>query len=90
MGGLASPVDAMVTVSVIQVRSTPDFGKSVHFGGLLRGGQLEDSQGKIGGHQRASLAQQHLLKRAAEPSHAGERSDAHRHREDHEQKLERR
>src|SRR5580658_7252198 len=28
MGGLDSPMDAMVTVSVIQVRSTPDFARA--------------------------------------------------------------
>ncbi len=33
---------------------------------------------------------QHVMKRAAESSHAGERADAHRDRENHEQKLERR
>ncbi len=65
------------------------FRQSVHRSGLLRRGQLEGAQRQVGRHQRARLAQEHVVKRAAESAHAGQRSDADRDGENHEQKFER-
>ncbi len=88
MGPLDGPPDAMVRVSVIQVRWTPDFASESMTDVCSERGQFEDAQRKVGCHQGSGLAQQHFVKGAAESADAGERSDADSDRENHEQKFE--
>ena len=62
----------------------PRFGQRVHFVRLLRGGQLERAHGQIGGHEGAGIPLQHGVESARKSAHAGERADACRYRQNHE------